>query len=347
MQSQQDLKQGVQQFFSGGSKKQARKSNESAISTSQEHLLASPWAEEQDNPLGTEIHPQNHAFLSYLPTELILCISELLDQGSLLALKNTNRRFQDAISISGVRISRCARWKMLCYLERDLMDRDEPLPNRLACFYCKDAHAKEEFTRFDNDVGHGVRRLHVIQTSQPEARFCWRWVPTTSLHYLLRIEDVAAITPTPPKSVYTYRWICEHCGERIIDRDENNKLYCRMCSQVCKICSSRAFLIFEFYGFEHPLEACSTLAKNHQLQTQDSNDIPDPPKPPPPEPEISRDRSLRIEVSPQFTAEHSLVHRSRVRRNRVPLSNPFRNSLSLHSSANSAGIPASRTSGQE
>lgn len=54
---------------------------------------------------------------------MILRISSLLDEVSLLFPKTTNARFRDIIERNEKQLSRCVEWKMLTLLERDLFEQ--------------------------------------------------------------------------------------------------------------------------------------------------------------------------------------------------------------------------------
>lgn len=355
------LKATIQSFLNANVKRSTdtAMSKELGVGISQEHLLANQpddkveglqayvrdrrafaiQASKEHEYLDTgESEAFGFALFTRLPEGLVLRISRLLDEVSLLCLKYTNSRLRQIISMNEAQISKCARWTMLTLLEEDLLGKGCCLPDRLACWYCKEAHSREEFGVRDGNVGYGVERLCVIEVSQPNARFCWRYIPKL-IDYTA--GEAKANTPPDPKSqkdkwVWRYRWICFHCGNRVI-RDENDKFCCPLCSQECEICGFHELSRIERHGPRRPFESVANIRfvrreeKNYKLEIRDINGIRRPKTLLPPEPKTWPERNLKFEMRQHYRVRKCLFHPLRVNHNRFSLYSPVDSSECLDS----------------
>ena len=319
-------------------------STDFAFGASQEYLLGT-LSVERKGSLSDNESDSGHASLKdhgegalpRLPKDLVLRISEVLDEVSLLCFKNTNRYLREIITINETQISQCARWRMLTFLEADLVARDKSyaLLRHLACMYCKRAHPKEDFGVPDGNVGYGVERLYLIHACEPDARFCWRYIPKL-LNYTPGIEnlDGRGQKLLTDKWVCEYRKMCYHCGNRLVS-DETDKLVCQFCAEECEICKIWALPNFERHGPQRPLESYAGIRfvrrtkKDYRLEIRDLNGIRDPQKPLPSEPKIWREWGRWVEIFQEYMAVECLVHKFIISRNRFSLYSPVDNSKSL------------------
>lgn len=286
----------------------------STLDSSREHLLSAE-STEKDYPKGDDSETEDHASLPGLAEQLILQISSLLDEASRLCLKNTNVRFRNLIEIDETRVSQCARWKTLTYLERDLLDKGHRIPDRLACIYCKRAHPRKDFGVRNGNAGYGIESLCVVETSIPEGRHCWRFLPRL-FDYAAHIEtpEVDSHNRKPPGDMWCVeeRVVCCHCCGRA-SRDEKGKLSCQTCNQQCDICGYVNIVHYERRGPPRPLETYANIRfvryreTRYRLAIRDLNGIRDHRRAPPKEPRILRERCRFSELLQQFRALDCLV----------------------------------------
>ena len=322
-------------------------STDATFGASQEYLLRTKSVEDQGYLSDDEsdsgdapLKDHGEGALPHLPKDLILRISKVLDEVSLLCWKNTNRYFREIITMDETQISQCARWEMLTLLEDDLLDRDKSrdksfaLLKKLACRYCKLAHPKEDFGVPDGNVGYGVERLYLIDACAPQKRFCWRYIPKL-LDYTSGIEnlDGRGQKLLTDKWVCVSREVCNHCGNRLV-RDETDKFVCQFCAKKCEICGFGVFPNFERHGPRRPLESYAgirfmrRMEKDYRLEIRDLNGIRDPQKPLPSEPKIWREQGFWAEYHQEYPALECRIHRVRTSRNPFSLYSPVENSKS-------------------
>lgn len=208
-----------------------------------------------------------------------------------------------------------------------------PLPDTLACMYCKRTHPRADFGVRKENAGYGIERLYLIEACGPGVRFCWRYIPklldyTTQidcpevdnrkLHYHARLTD---------KWVSAYRATCCHCFGRL-DRDQNDKLSCPNRNEKCEACGFKELLHFERHGPQRPLESYSNIrfvrsrATGYGLEIRDLNGNRHPDRPPPKEPTIWRERCLLSEFIQDGRAMESLLH-MHIERNFFSVYNPI------------------------
>jgi len=297
----------IRRTFTVDIRKFAALNAKSAFDTSQEHLLVNQSFEEQTYQPGDEPDADDYAFLQgrndralpHLPEDLILRISGLLDEVSLLCLKNTNTRFRHTITISEALISRCARWMVLCRLEEDIRNRDGSLPDQLACMYCKKPHPQKDFGVRNGNVGYGIERLLMIESCQPYFRYCWRYLPKI-MNYSPGIEnlDKRGRPSRRDKWVELLEAICFHCGDRL-NLEENGQSECRTCNKECEVCGFGMLRGWERHGPQRPLGTYANIRFirfGPDLEIRDVNGIRDLRKPLAPEPSIWRQGSVRFEI---------------------------------------------------
>lgn len=247
------LKALVRRMFAADVGKSQSRSTRSIQDPSQEYLLADSLLERKTYLSGDKTDPYPDASVKYcggaelpsLPQEVTSRISRFLDEVSVLCLKNTNTNLRDVIKIDESQVSQCARWMMLCFLESDLRNEGSSLPGHLACRYCKKAHPREEFGVRDGNVGYGVERLCLIETSLPKTRQCWRSIPKLLVH-TPGTESLGISTALPEKGgdkwVLVRVPICVHCCERL-SRHENGSWDCPVCKQECEVCGFSTDLV--------------------------------------------------------------------------------------------------------
>jgi hypothetical protein len=195
----------IRRIFTPGLWKCTALRTDSSFGASQEYLLSNHSVENKAYLSGNDSEP--HASLAHLGENLVLRISSLLDEVSLLCLKNTNARFRDIIKIKEKQFSQCVRWRMLTLLEQDLLGKGDSLPDSLACMYCKQTHARADFGVRNGNAGYGIERLYLMEACGPDARFCWRYIPNL-LDYTARIEYPEVENhDLPPFARLTDRWV--------------------------------------------------------------------------------------------------------------------------------------------
>ena len=115
----------------------------------------------------------------------MLDVFELLDPVSLLQLKWTSTRLCQAINsnarLKACNSSHCARWKIRCYLEKDMMFGEAPggvrLPKFILYAFCKKGHPQKAFGKPQTNSGYGIEYLRAIPPDNPLTRCCWLHIP--------------------------------------------------------------------------------------------------------------------------------------------------------------------------
>lgn len=289
----------------------------SAFGTSQENLLSDQSLEKQEDLPGDESDDDGCALLQRrddralprLPEDLIVRISEFLDEVSLLCMKNTNTRFRDIIKISRGQVPRCTRWMEVCRLEEDIQNRGDALPDQLACVYCKITHPQEDFGVRNGNVGYGIERLGMIKSCQPNSRYCWRHLPKR-MNYSSGIEnlDRRGRPCKKDKWVELSEPVCLHCGDRL-DLDKYGQSECRTCDKKCEICGFGELRGWQRHGPQRPLETYANIRfvkMGSGLKIRDLNGIRDARQPLATEPRIWPENSSNFEVRQHWRACYRL-----------------------------------------
>jgi len=320
----------IRRIFTRGLWKCTALRTDSAFGASQEYLLSNQSVENKEYLSGDDSEPR--ASLAHLGEDLILRISSLLDEVSLLCLKNTNARFRDIIKTNQTEFSQCVRWRMLTLLEQDLLGKGDSLPGSLACMYCKRTHPRADLGVRNGNAGYGIERLYLMEACGPDARFCWRYIPDL-LDYTARIEypevenhDLPPFARLTDRWVSAYRAICCHCCGRL-DLDDNDKYSCPACNKKCEACGFAKLVHFERHGPQRPLESYANIrfvrrrATGYGLEIRDLNGIRHPERPPPKEPKIWRERCFASEILQAVRANECLLHQH-IERNLFSLYSP-------------------------
>ena len=254
---------------------------------------------------------------SDLPADIILRISSFVDIVTLLSFHYTNRTLRGIVSLKDAGVSRCARWMMLHLLEKDSADRGHPQPDRLACWYCKTSHPKEDFGVEPGNVGFGIERLSILKIPGRKFRFCWRYIPKL-LNYTPSTDDLK--TDSSDDNHQVERWVevprhqCMHCSSKTYV-DRTGRRQCSECKQECEICGFREISIFERRGPKRPFESfknlrfVARLKHGYRTEIRDMNGLRLPGSQLHPESRIWKNTSLSNEVRQQFRVEESIVPR--------------------------------------
>lgn len=200
-------------------------------------------------------------------------------------------------------------------------ERRQLLAESLGLQVLQKAHPREEFGVRDGNVGYGVERLCLIETSLPKTRQCWRSIPKL-LVYTPGTESLGISTALPEKGgdkwVLVRVPICVHCCERL-SRHENGSWDCPVCKQECEVCGFSTDLVLQTHGPDRPLEDYANIrfvrryCHNFRLEIQDSNGIREPRRRPGQEPKIWRERSLIAEFWQYIHIEKALVPKNQRR----------------------------------
>ncbi|KAL8784630.1 MAG: hypothetical protein Q9195_008979 [Heterodermia aff. obscurata] len=256
--------------------------------------------------------------LSDLPADIILRISGFVDIVTLLSFHYTNRTLRENVSLKDAGISRCARWMMLHLLEKDSADKGDSPPDRLACWYCKTSHPKEDFGVEPGNVGFGIERLSILTVPGRKFRFCWRYIPKF-LDYTPSTDDLKTDFNDDNQ---VERWIevprhqCMHCSSKTYV-DQTGRRQCSECKQECEICGFREVSIFERRGPKRPFESFENLRfvqrmkHGYQTEIRDMNGLRRPGQQLHPEPRIWKNKSSFNEFLQHSRAEDSILPRKR------------------------------------
>ena len=270
--------------------------------------------------------------LQRLPDDVVLYMSNFLDEVSLVCLTFVSTRFRRLVRAVESRAVRCVRWRVQCLLEQDLirsmLARDTLLtmPDRLACNFCKCLHPLKDFGVRGKNGGYGIETLRLVPRVHPEARYCWRHI-RKRLNYSsdngsLHLEKSTIETPSEERWVEIYEATCLHCGTRLTG-DAHVGYACSVCHEECSICHLAFLRSFKRQGPQRPLESHTKIrfkrrrCTGYTLEIRDLNGIQRDPLPP--------ESSTWFERSPMFeSAEHSLVSGCLVPRKyrRFPLYSP-------------------------
>lgn len=237
---------------------------------------------------GDDSAPPPYPYIQQLSDDLILHIAEFLDVVPRACLKYTDSHFRKLINIPETPVLQCVRYRVLCYLEKDLLAQGAPLPNRLACAFCRCAHPRSDFGIHGENVGYGIEYLFMIEKSVPDARYCWRHIPKR-LNYTSTDGDQSP--SSEEKWVETKQYICWHCGNEL-SRDSDGKTICPICHEECPICGFDNIDGFQRYGPRRPLESYSKIrftsrrCMRFALEIRDLNGICTPNTPLPTEPPL-------------------------------------------------------------
>lgn len=225
-------------------------------------------------------YPDNR--LAQLPETIIVRISAMLDVVSQHCLKYTDTYFKNLVKARDTRHLRCVKWRVLTFLELDLVNMDRPLPNYLACRFCKCVHAQEDFGVRGKNAGYGIEHLNLIERCEPMARYCWRHIPKR-INYISN-DDISDSNSSKPTILSRERWVevrrrsCGHCGTRLSPNSEG-KSACPVCPEKCPICPSGLLSDYERYGPRRPLESYTKIrfvrrrCTGFKLEIRDLNGI--------------------------------------------------------------------------
>ena len=244
-----------------GRAKYTMESKEFHSNASREHLLSDYTHFLDEKADESSVPDRSGPTFSDLPADIILRISSFVDIVTLLSFHYTNRTLRESVSLKDAGISRCARWMMLYLLEKDSTDKGHPLPDRLACWYCKTSHPKEDFGVEPGNVGFGIERLSILAIPCRKFRFCWRYIPKL-LNYTPSTDDLKTDSNDDDNQVE--RWIevprhqCMHCSSKT-HVDQTGKRQCSECKQECEICGFREVSSFERHGPKRPFESFENL----------------------------------------------------------------------------------------
>ena len=102
----------------------------------------------QNDPEGSSIMDTYNSFLERLPVELLLDITDYLDDTSKTCLKFTSRGFRSIIRIDVANMDICTRWLIMTRLEEDAMLNAQQWKNvkTMACALCKMKRNVVDFT---------------------------------------------------------------------------------------------------------------------------------------------------------------------------------------------------------
>ena len=243
-----------------GGHKNWQESSENLLLSSLEAQSPSPSESHLDHDAPPPRYPDS--LLAQLPETIILRISTMLDVVSQHCLKYTDRYFRNLITSRDTRLLRCVKWRVLAFLELDLLARDLPLPGRLACRFCKCAHPREDFGVRGKNAGYGIEHLYQIERCYPSKRYCWRHIPKR-LNYICNDESS---NPSSSKTttLSKERWVdvkrrsCGHCGTRL-SSNSKGKSACPVCPKTCPICPSGMLTEYERHGPRRPLESYTKI----------------------------------------------------------------------------------------
>ncbi|CAF9939351.1 MAG: hypothetical protein HETSPECPRED_001562 [Heterodermia speciosa] len=285
--------------------------------TSREHLL-SDYTDSLDEKIYEDPVPHRSGpTFSDVPADIILRISSFVDEVTLLSFHYTNRTLRESVSLKDAGISRCARWMMLHLLEKDSAAKGHSLPDRLACWYCKTSHPKEDFGVEPGNVGFGIERISMLKIPCRKYRFCWRYIPKW-LNYTPSTDDLKADSNDDNNQVE--RWIevprhqCMHCSSKT-HVDQTGKRQCSECKQECEICGFREVSILERRGPKRPFESFENLrfvaiAKHgYRVEIRDMNGLRRPGSQLHPETRIWKNRNLFNQLRQQFRVKESVLPR--------------------------------------
>ena len=209
-------------------------------------------------------------------------VLETLGIVSIACPKYTNSWFRRAVELEPWEKSRCARWKINCYLESDgICFRGSE--QRLMCAFCKTTHPPKAFGMLSTDVGYGIECLQLLLGASLITRYCWLHVPKR-INYSPTFRD-----PEQEKwarSLPEDRWIvivdlvCLHCGDRVL-KDQKTGEYssCPTCTQKCDICGYVEMYNFNRYGRERPLQSYKKIQfvkrreTDYMIEVEDRNGI--------------------------------------------------------------------------
>ena len=244
-----------------GGQKNRQESSENLLLSSLEAQSPSPSESHLDNDVPPPRYPES--LLAQLPEPVILRISAMLGVVSQRCLKYTDRYFRNLIVSRDTRLLRCVKWRVLTFLEMDLIARDRPLPDRLACRFCKCAHPREDFGVRGKNAGYGIEHLYLIERCYPSKRYCWRHIPKR-LNYICN-DEISNSSSSKTTMLSKERWVdvkrrsCGHCGTRL-SPNSKGKSACSVCPKKCSICPSGGWLTeYERHGPQRPLESYTKI----------------------------------------------------------------------------------------
>lgn len=181
--------------------------------------------------------------LPSLPTEILVSITDHLDDATTICLSATSYRFAEALHslVRGIRgrdRSRCAKWLIMAQLERGLIIDPRARSNiRLTCVLCKVKLATTSFERYHppttnpNFMENGFENLHMLSRA-PFARLCE--------HHAMRTVLGRESSDPRGNTDQTIRWesclrrMCLHCGAVPNDGSPPS------CGCVCVVCPKDA-----------------------------------------------------------------------------------------------------------
>ena len=206
----------------------------------------------QAQEVSTDKEPESRGAcpLAQVPTDVLIEITTRLDVVSLACLKYTSSGFRDAITIKDSELSRCARWKVSCYLEFDLIYYRKSIPERLNCAFCKRKHKMMRFIVPFSSKGYGTQCLRRVMRDDPLARYCCLHVPKrinlspTHLDPQQRWANWLEID----QWVMTVEPVCLHCGDRLQEDTETEESTCPSCISKCSVCGHGMLHNFNRYG---------------------------------------------------------------------------------------------------
>ena len=171
-----------------------------------------------------------------LPSEILDNFVYRLDDLSKACLSMTCRGFNKYLRSAREDLNQCGRWRLTCYVENDLMYNDNPVPNRLACAYCK---TTKPSNFFEGD-GTGMY-LSMIECPDPSRRFCRLHIDSriSSDHGTLAMQHTREGFEDTAKREWelTMASVCGHCGCAIRKNSfSTTGCQCAVAGVDCNVC---------------------------------------------------------------------------------------------------------------
>lgn len=171
-------------------------------------------------------------------------------------------------------LNSCVKWVTTCRLESDIIIKGAPLPNLLACAFCKTTHPHDDF----RSRKYGFQYLGMAKIDTPPfQRYCWRHFPVKISYcpvYRDKQQEKWAIDLLEDHWIATSEPTCLHCTQRL-----TTDLDCPACPKQCDICGYIELRIFARFGPARPFESYQSLhlVKRRKmegaLEIEDENSI--------------------------------------------------------------------------
>lgn len=229
--------------------------------TSSEHLLRTDFDEKiRPKKITTSVRQHLKCPIFLLPTEIVCRILAAVDQVSVQCFGITCRCYRQ---FTRPRHDKCVRWAITCRLEKDILAKEEILPRRRACAFCKKRHTVTYFLLLPlTKPDHGFGSLRMYFCPVPTMRFCKIHIPKR-LCYSPTFQDKAqenwARSLPRDKWIATTEPACGHCGERLMESSGRDKARCPSCVDECDVCGRVEMPMFSRYGPERKLRSLKNV----------------------------------------------------------------------------------------